>query len=174
MHKSKCHGQKGVDSRRARLRRPEWLRLGITVDRDVVGGYGVNGAVRKRIDDGKPVLLGAERRRQLEGGVVGADRKFVQHEVGWRRVGGDGKALILAATNGFDGGARRDMGDVIPRPGHSHQMKVAVDDDGFGFGRRPDQAKAGRCLAFVHLAGAGQRVVLAMLDKGAVEHTAIG
>ena len=59
MDKRESHGEQRVDARRARLRRPERLCLGITVDGDVVGSDGVDGAVCKRIDDSQPVVLGA-------------------------------------------------------------------------------------------------------------------
>ena len=65
------------------------------------------------------------------------------------------------------------MRGVVAGATEPDKVHVAVDDHRLGLGRRADQAKTGRCLAFIHLASGGQIVILAMLDKGPVEHAAI-
>ena len=66
------------------------------------------------------------------------------------------------------------MRRVVARACQTHQMHVSVDDHRLGRCGGADQAEPGRCLALVHLASGGQRVVLAMLHQRFVQHAAIG
>jgi hypothetical protein len=59
----------------------EGLALGVDVLRVVARHDDVDGAVGDRRDHGQPVVLGAQRRRQLEEGAVGADVVLVQRQV---------------------------------------------------------------------------------------------
>ena len=63
-------------------RRAERQALRILVPRRVIAGDRVDRAVAQALDDGAPVALAAQRRRQLGEGPVVADRGLVQREIG--------------------------------------------------------------------------------------------
>ena len=85
VHQLERDRQQGLQPDAARLGLGEGHALAVLVLRAMVGDDGVDGAVLQALDDGQPVLLGAQRRHQLAEGAVVADRELVQREVGRRR-----------------------------------------------------------------------------------------
>ena len=63
---------------------------------------------------------------------------------------------------------------MIAGIGTAKQMQITINDDHFSFAWAAKKAKPCRCLAFIHFAICGQRMIFAMLDKWLVEHAAIG
>ena len=77
----------------------EGQALGVGTLRIVAGDDDVDGAVRHRFHQRAPVILGAQWRRQLEEGAVGADVVFVEHKVVHRDAAGDGQSPRLGGAH---------------------------------------------------------------------------
>ena len=75
----------------------EGQALGLDVLRIVVGDDDVDGAVRQRLDHRLPVVLVAQRRRELEEGAVVADVVLVERQIVDRDAAGDRQPRRLRA-----------------------------------------------------------------------------
>ena len=84
--------QQGLEADRPVRGLREGQALGLDVLRIVVGHDHVDGAVRQGRDDGLPVVLVAQRRRELQEGAVVADVVLVEREVVDRDAAGDRQA----------------------------------------------------------------------------------
>ena len=73
--------QHGLEADRAGRGFGERQALGLDVLRIVVRHHDVEQALGERLDQRDAVLLGAQRRRHLEEGAIGADVDLVQRQV---------------------------------------------------------------------------------------------
>ena len=155
-------------------RRAERQALQILVPRRVVAGDRVDRAVAQTLDDGAPVALAAQRRRQFREGPVIADRGLVQREIGRGGIAGDRQPGRLGLADRVDRRLGRDMRDVIARAGDRDEAQIALDHDHFGHRRDRRQAEPRRDLALGDLAGGGEARLLRVLDDELVEAAGIG
>ena len=91
----------------------EGQALGVDVLRIVRGDDDVDRAVGQRLDHRHAVVLGAQRRRQLEEGAVFADVVLVQRQMVDRDAAGDVGAARLRAPGSPRPNAARDLGGVV-------------------------------------------------------------
>ena len=117
VHQSQAHRQQGLQADDAAGRLGERQALAVLVLRAMVGGDGVDRAVLERLDHGQPVLLGAQRRRQLGEGAVVPDRELVQREIVRGRVAGDPQPARLGGADRGDRAGGRDVREVQPAAG---------------------------------------------------------
>ena len=141
------YAQQGFQADAAEGGLGEGQPFGVFVLGRVVRGDGVDGAVPEAVDHRLAVAFGAQRRRQLGEGAVIADGGFVEGKIGRRRIAGDAQPPGLGLAHRFDGGRRRQVGEVKPAPGHFGQADVPLDDDDFRFPGNAGQPQAGRRLA---------------------------
>ena len=132
----------------------------------VVGGDGVDRAVGQPLADGGHVGGRAQRRIDLEHGVVAGDGGVGEGEVVGRRFGSDRQPFRLGPPHRVDGPGRRQVQEVDGCAGQAAQGDVPLDHHRFGFGRLAGDAQPRRPLALVHLPAGGQGGVLAVLSQG--------
>ena len=78
-------------------------------------------------DHRQPVVLGAERRRQLEEGAVGADVVLVQRQVVDRDAAGDGQPGCLGAADDVERLGAGDLRRVVAAAGQRREADVALE-----------------------------------------------
>ena len=135
-------------------------------------------------DQNLAVVFGAQRRRHLEEGAVGADVVFVERDVIDRGRGGDAEAGVLGAAQHLKRLRAGDRGGVIAPAGQRDEAQVALEHDGFGGFGNAKQAEPRGEFAFVHHAVADQvgifgvvhdqRVEIAGIGQRAAQHLRIG
>ena len=84
------------------------------------------------LDGGQAVVLGAERRAELEEGAVVADVEFVEGEVVDRGAGGDLQAGFAGAGEGGERGGGGELVGVVADAGHLDEGEVALEADALG------------------------------------------
>ena len=84
-------------------------------------------AVGDALDHRPPVVLGAQRRRQLEEGAVGADVVFVERQMVDRDAAGDGKAAGLGPADDVERLGAGDLRGVVAAAGQRDQADVALE-----------------------------------------------
>ena len=130
----------------------------------MVAGDAIDRAVGDRRGDGTAIGFAAQRRRQLGEGAIVADLVLVEREIRRRGVAGDMQAARLGPRDRRDRRRGRDMGDVVARTGHRHEMEIALDQYDLGRGRNAGQPEPGGELAAVHRAAGGEARLLRVLD----------
>ena len=147
----------------------EGLALDLGVLRIVGRVDGVDGARDEPVDHRPPVVLGAERRRELEEGAVGRDVVLVERQVVDRDAGRDATGAALGGGQQLDGGAGRDLRGVVADVGQRGELQVAGERDGLGLDRDALEAGDGGEQALVHHAVADQRALGGLVDDRHVE-----
>ena len=140
----------------------------------MIGDDNVDGAVDDALTDGLGILLGAQRRIDLERGVVG----LVQVVLGQKHVvrgglAGHLDASGLTGTHELETVSGGDVLDVQLGTGQLGDLDVAGDLELLAGSRPALESQTGRDLALVDLAVADQVLVLAMAHKDLAEHLAV-
>ena len=174
VHQPQAHRQHGLHADHAAGGLGEGQPLAVLVLRAMVAGDHVDRAVAQRLDHGAPVVLGAQRRRDLGEGPVALDLELVEREVVRGRVAGDPQAARLGGADRGQRPGGRDVREVQPAAGELDQAQVALDHHRLGRRRDPGQAEARGELPLVHHAVLGQRRLLGMLDDQGVEAGGVG
>ena len=160
MDEAEARGEHRLQPDRAVGGLGEGLALALHVLRVVRGADDVDGAVGECCDQRLPVVLGAERRRHLEEGAVGADVVLVQREMRDRGAGGDAVPGKLGAAERRHGRLAGNLRGVVAPAGHAREADVAVEHDRLRLARNAGKAEARRRLALVHHAAVREIVVL--------------
>ena len=140
----------------------------------MIGDDNVDGAVDDALTDGLGILLGAQRRIDLERGVVG----LVQVVLGQKHVvrgglAGHLDASGLTGTHDLQAMGGGDVLDVQLGTGQLGDLDVAGDLELLAGSRPALEGQTGRDLALVDLAVADQVLVLAVAHKDLAEHLAV-
>jgi hypothetical protein len=163
-------GERRLQTEHPERRIRERVLLVVPGVRGVVGRDGVDDTVDERREDGRAVLVGSQRRVDLEDRVVAGEQVGAQREVVRGHLGGDGDPLGLGPADDLDRRGGRHVRDMDPRAGMPRQLDIAGDDDVLGDRRPGRQPEPAGDLALV-AAGrpVGEPGVLGVLGDGAAE-----
>ena len=140
----------------------------------MIGDDNVDGAVDDALTDGLGVLVGAQRRIDLERGVVGLVQVVLGQEHVMRGgLAGNLNASGLTGTHDLQAMGGGDVLDVQLGTGQLGDLDVAGDLELLAGSRPALEGQTGRDLALVDLAVADQVLVLAVAHKDLAEHLAV-
>ena len=140
----------------------------------MVGDDSVDGAVDDALADSLGVLVGTQRRVDLERGVVGLVQVVLgQEHVVRGGLAGNLNASGLTGTHDLQAMGGGDVLDVQLGTGQLGDLDVAGDLKLLAGGRPAFEGQTGRNLALVDLAVTDQVLVLAVTHKDLAEHLAV-
>ena len=140
----------------------------------MVGDDSVDGAVDDALTDSLGILLGTQRRVDLERGVVGLVQVVLgQEHVVRGGLAGNLNASGLTGTHDLQAVGGGDVLDVQLGTGQLGDLDVAGDLKLLASRRPALKGQTGRDLALVDLAVTDQVLVLAMAHKDLAEHLAV-
>ena len=140
----------------------------------MVGDDDVDGTVDDALTDSLGILLGAQRRIDLERGVVGLIQVVLgQEHVVRGGLAGDLHASRLTGTHELQAMGGGDVLDVQLGAGQLGDLDIAGDLQLLACRRPALEGQTGRDLALVDLAVTDQVLVLAMAHKDLAEHLAV-
>ena len=134
----------------------------------------VDGAVGQRLDHRLPVVLVAQRRRELQEGAVIADVVLVERQVVDGDAAGDRQPLRLRGAHDLGRIGAGDHGRVVAPAGEAHEADVALQHHRLGLARDAGQPEPRGELALVHHALADEVGILHMVDDQRVEIAGVG
>ena len=140
----------------------------------MIGDDHVDGTVDDTLTDGLGVLVGAQRRIDLERGVVGLVQVVLgQEHVVRGGLAGNLNASGLTGTHDLQTIGGGDVLDVQLGTSQLGDLDVAGDLELLAGSRPTLESQTGRDLALVDLAVADQVLVLAVAHKDLAEHLAV-
>ena len=140
----------------------------------MIGDDNVDGAVDDALTDGLGILLGTQRRVDLERGVVGLVQVVLgQEHVVRGGLAGNLNASGLTGTHNLQAMGGGDVLDVQLGTSQLGDLDVAGDLELLAGSRPTLESQTGRDLALVDLAVADQVLVLAVAHKDLTEHLAV-
>ena len=140
----------------------------------MIGNDNVDGAVDDTLTDSLGVLVGAQRRVDLERGVVGLVQVVLgQEHVVRGGLAGNLNAGGLAGTHDLQAMGGGDVLDVQLGTGQLGDLDVAGDLELLAGSRPALESQTGRDLTLVDLAVADQVLVLAVAHKDLAEHLTV-
>ena len=140
----------------------------------MIGDDNVDGTVDDALTDGLGVLVGAQRRIDLERGVVGLVQVVLgQEHVVRGGLAGHLNASGLTGTHELETVSGGDVLDVQLGTGQLGDLDVAGDLELLAGSRPTLEGQTGRDLALVDLAVADQVLVLAVAHEDLAEHLAV-
>ena len=140
----------------------------------MIGDDNVDGAVDDALTDGLGILLGTQRRVDLERGVVGLVQVVLgQEHVVRGGLAGNLNASGLTGTHDLQAMGGGDVLDVQLGTSQLGDLDVAGDLELLAGSRPTLESQTGRNLALVDLAVADQVLVLAVAHKNLAEHLAV-
>ena len=140
----------------------------------MIGDDSVDGAVDDALTDGLGVLVGAQRRVDLERGVVGLVQVVLgQEHVVRSGLAGNLNTSGLTGTHDLQAMGGGDVLNVQLGAGQLGDLDVAGDLELLAGSRPALESQTGRDLALVDLAVADQVLVLAVAHKDLAEHLAV-
>ena len=140
----------------------------------MIGDDSVDGAVDDALTDGLGILLGTQRRIDLERGVVGLVQVVLgQEHVVRSGLAGNLNASGLTGTHDLQAMCGGDVLDVQLGTSQLGDLDVAGDLELLAGSRPALESQTGRDLALVDLAVADQVLVLAVAHKDLAEHLAV-
>ena len=140
----------------------------------MIGDDNVDGTVDDALTDGLGVLVGAQRRIDLERGVVGLVQVVLgQEHVVRGGLAGNLNASGLTGTHDLQAMGGGDVLDVQLGTGQLGDLDVAGDLELLAGSRPTLEGQTGRDLALVDLAVADQVLVLAVAHEDLAEHLAV-
>ena len=140
----------------------------------MIGDDNVDGAVDDALTDGLGILLGTQRRVDLERSVVGLVQVVLgQEHVVRGGLAGNLNASGLTGTHDLQAMGGGDVLDVQLGTGQLGDLDVASDLELLAGSRPALESQTGRDLALVDLAMADQVLVLAVAHKDLAEHLAV-
>ena len=140
----------------------------------MIGDDNVDGAVDDALTDGLGILLGTQRRIDLERGVVGLVQVVLGQEHVMRGgLTGNLNASGLTGTHDLQAMGGGDVLNVQLGTSQLGDLDVAGDLELLAGSRPTLESQTGRDLALVDLAVADQILVLAVAHKDLAEHLAV-
>ena len=162
-------GQRRGQSEHAERRGVPFAVLVLGRVRGVVGRHDVDGPVGQSLAQRHTSRSGAQRRIDLEEGVVAADQFVGEQQMVRCHLGGDVDAALLGAPDQVDAAGGGDVAHVQPRADVVGQQDVAGDDRLLRGGGPAPQPQHGRHRALVHLRAGGEPRLLRVLGDDPVE-----
>ena len=120
------------------------------------------------------VVLGAQRRAQLEEGPVVADVELVERQVVDRGAGRHREPGIAGASEGREGGGGGELVGVVAHAGRLDHRKVALEADALGDRRDGGEPELRGELARGGAGALGQRALLRVAEDQRAEAGGIG
>lgn len=139
----------------------------------VEGAQRVDQPLGQRRDHGHPVILGPERRRELEEGAVVADIELVQRQVMDRYAGRNRQPRGLGPPERRQRDGRGKLVGVIAHARRLDERQVALQPDALGNRRDRRQAELACELPARHAGALGEARILRMADHQRAEAAGI-